>query len=214
MLMQEFVYCLQQLLSRLCSQMLEPPHCLHRILRRLCSQMPSPLHCLQQLLPRLCSQMLAPRIACTRFFHDVCPVALLALASFSVVLADARPGHLTVKKASASYAAGICADARPGHLCGHFPHFFFVVSPLDLLPPTPSSFFCFWASLSSSDEGRFLISTASSLPLSWKLPCLSLASFSCFRASHLPPHLPHRAAPVLFLRPQHRNRRSTDVSCQ
>ena len=43
-------------------------------------------------------------------------------------------------------------------------------SPLALLSPTPSCC-CFWASFSSSDKGRFLFSTASSLPLPWKLPC-------------------------------------------
>jgi hypothetical protein len=47
--------------------MIDPPHCLHRLLSRLCSQMLAPPHSLHTLW-RLCSQMLPRRIAFTCFF--------------------------------------------------------------------------------------------------------------------------------------------------
>ena len=67
------------LLMRLCFNMSDPPQGLQTLLWRMCSQMLNPLHYLHGLLVRLCSQMLGPA------------AALLALASFAVVLADARP---------------------------------------------------------------------------------------------------------------------------
>jgi hypothetical protein len=57
----------------------------------------------------------------------------------------------------------------------------------------------FWPSLPSSDEGRFLISTASSLPLSSKLACLCLASFFLLFSSlsrPAPPPCPRSPCPV------------------
>ena len=67
------------LLMRLCFNMSDTPQGLQTLLWRMCSQMLNPLHYLHGLLVRLCSQMLGPA------------AALLPLASFAVVLADARP---------------------------------------------------------------------------------------------------------------------------
>jgi hypothetical protein len=70
---------LHVLLMRLCLNMSDPPQGLQTLLWRMCSQMLNPLHYLHGLLVRLCSQMLGQA------------AALLALASFAVVLADGRP---------------------------------------------------------------------------------------------------------------------------
>jgi hypothetical protein len=98
-------------------------------------------------------------------------------------------------------------------LCGHFLHFLFTASPLDLLPPTPFPFCCFRRSLPSSDEGCF----SPQPPLCLCLRCYPVyawpLSFSCFQASRLPPCLPQSTAPVLLPRPpQHHTPRESGVS--
>jgi hypothetical protein len=161
-------------LMRLCSQMLAPPHCWCLLRCRLCSQIPDPPHCLHWLLMRLCLQMPSP-LHCLH---------ILKIRRCSHVL---DPSH--------------CRHWLFWRLCGHFARFFFTASPIDLLPPTPSSCCCSWASLASSDKGCFLISTASSFPLRWKLPCLcSVVSFflifSIFSPPAPPPPSPRSPCPV------------------
>ena len=77
-------HCLQLLLRRLCSQMLDPPHGLQLLLSRLCSQMFDPLYSLHPILLATSAVVLA----------DARPSALLAVASWAGVLAYARPDAL------------------------------------------------------------------------------------------------------------------------
>ena len=123
---------------------------------------------------------------------DARPAALLALASSVVVARRCSPRSIACIRFLCSCARRCCQmpsplhclqslkirrcshvlDPGPSHcqlwlfwrLCGHFARFFLTVSSLALLPLTPSCC-CFWALLPSSDKGRFLFSTASSLPL-------------------------------------------------
>jgi hypothetical protein len=161
------------------TQRLDSPRCLHLLLSRLCSQMLDPPHCLHLLLSRLCSQMLDPPHCLHLLLQRLCSQMLIRRLCSQML--DPPPClHLLLSRLCSQMLDPLqCLHLLLRRLCSQ------------ILSETPHCLLFFMADAQSI--ACFPFSTASSLPLPSKPPCLCLASsfliFSSFW-SPAPPHSP------------------------
>jgi hypothetical protein len=161
--------------------------------------------------------LLAPASAAV-VLADARPAAFLAPTSLAVVLADAWAIALLAQSQDSAMLARACSLALPTlaflavvrALCA------LVLPRFAACPTTALSFFMLLLLGVVVFLGRGTLSLLHSLlfAFAFEATLLVLGLFLplLFKASRLPPHLPHRAAPVLLPRPQHRTRREPDVS--